>query len=74
VFILNFILNTVAWLLGHLIWLAMVALWIFCIWDCLNRRFRNPGHKWLWLAAIVVFPILGCPLYLILAREQGYRY
>jgi uncharacterized membrane protein len=73
-FILNFLVGAVAWLLSHLIALAMIVLWIFCIWDCFTRRFRDPTHKWLWLAGIIVLPIVGCPLYLMLGREQGYRY
>ncbi|MBW3625716.1 MAG: PLD nuclease N-terminal domain-containing protein [Armatimonadetes bacterium] len=67
----------VSGLLGILIWIIIFALWVYCVYDCATRRFRDPNHKWIWLAVLLVsFPLglswLSAILYLIFGRQQAY--
>ena len=66
-------------ILGLTIFLIGLALWIFCIYDCAKRRFRDPNHKWIWLAVLVIsWPLgvswLAAAAYLIFGRQQAYGY
>ena len=72
------LLNLTSSLLGLAIFLCLAAIWVWALWDCLKREFRDPNHKLLWLAGIVVPVLIGLgPLgafaYLLFGRPQGYR-
>jgi hypothetical protein len=80
VFLINALAHLLNSALGLAIFVGLCALWIWALYDCSMRRFRNPSHKWLWLGAIfITAPIgplaaIGAMAYLIIGREQGYRY
>lgn len=82
----EFIWNLLTWplrlvtgFLAMVIFLLSLALIIFCIYDCSKRRFRNPNHKWIWIAALVLsWPLgvswLAAGAYLLIGRQQAYGY
>lgn len=65
--------------LAALVGLLLFGLWVYCVYDCATRRFRDPNYKTIWLIALVVSIFIGLgPLasaaYLIFGRQQAYRY
>lgn len=70
--------QALGWMLGLVIGLLLFGLWAFCVFDCIKRRFRDPNHKWMWLAALfVTIPFglawLAAVAYLVFGRQQAYR-
>jgi type VI protein secretion system component VasK len=49
------------WLVGVLV----LAVWVFTLWDVIRRADLSTGAKVGWIAAVVVFPVLGTIVYLI---------
>jgi hypothetical protein len=47
------------------IWIPLLCVWGFTIFDCITRRTLRGWEKALWLLAIVVLPFVGTALYLI---------
>jgi hypothetical protein len=47
------------------IWIPLVMVWFFCIFDVFARRDLSGWGKALWALAIVVFPWIGALIYLI---------
>ena len=72
-------LRIVSGIFGAALFLLTLALWGFCVYDCAKRRFRDPNHKWIWLAVLVLswplgVPWLGAIAYLLFGRQQAYGY
>ncbi|SDS39882.1 Phospholipase_D-nuclease N-terminal [Gillisia sp. Hel1_33_143] len=38
-------------------------LWVWAFWDIISYTGESSSLKWLWIAGIVVFPIIGSLLY-----------
>jgi hypothetical protein len=69
--------RVLGWGLGVLIGLIIFGLWLYCMFDCITRRFRDPNHKWLWLAALVLswplgVPWLGVLAYLFVVKQRAF--
>jgi len=59
--------------LETLIGLVSLGVWIWALVDCLQRRFREPLTKLIWVLVILFGYLLGALIYLALGRNQGLR-
>jgi hypothetical protein len=57
-------------MLFFFIWIPLVMLWFFCIFDVFARRDLSGWGKAAWALAIIVFPWLGALAYLIFRPWQ----
>ena len=53
-----------------LIFLPLVLVWAFTIFDIFRRDDIGGVHKALWLAAVIIFPFIGTLVYLVV-RPSG---
>lgn len=68
------ILVALVWIVGATLTLASFVFWIWALVDCLRREFREPLYKVMWVLVILFGHFVGALLYLLIGREQGYRY
>ncbi len=57
-------------LLMFLALLLGIALWLWAVVDIARGRFEGKNDKLLWLAVVLLVPVLGVLLYLILGRKR----
>jgi len=56
------------------VWIPLLMLWFFCIADVFRRHDIGGGAKALWLVAIIIFPWIGCLVYLIARPSDPVAY
>jgi len=56
------------------LWIPLIMLWFFAIFDVFRRPDLSGGGKVLWLLAILILPWIGTLLYLILRPAQAGDY
>lgn len=61
-------------LLLLLVFLPVVALWIFIVIDVFKGQFQNPLDRGLWLLIVIFAPFIGALLYLAIGRKQKINY
>ena len=52
-------------LLILLIWLPIVACWIYALFDIFRRQDLSTGAHLLWFAVVLLFPIFGTLIYIL---------
>ena len=55
-------------MLNYLLYIAVLALWIFAIIDC--AKSNNP-NKVVWIIIIILLPLLGSILYFAVGRSKS---
>jgi hypothetical protein len=65
VFLLFGLLVSLPWwgMMSGLIVIGIIVLWIFTFWDIFRRADMSVASIIIWVAAIVIFPILGTVVY-----------
>ncbi|QXV66126.1 PLDc_N domain-containing protein [Mucilaginibacter sp. 21P] len=43
---------------------------LFCLMDVLKATFKDPIQKFIWIALILFFPVLGSIVYLYMGRKN----
>ena len=66
-------------ILGALIGIILFFLWAWCVYDCITRRFRDPSHKGIWLAVLILSMFIGAGpiaafIYMMFGRQQSLRF
>jgi hypothetical protein len=54
--------------MGRLISLLVVIVAVFAVWDVLQRE-RDTEKKILWIAIIIIFPLLGAVAWVLIRRR-----
>jgi hypothetical protein len=50
--------------------LLYLGLWVYTIWDVVKANGYQQGNKALWLALLLVAPLLGVMIYHAVGREK----
>ena len=53
--------------------LALLALWIWMLADCLTRQFTTRHEKINWTLVLILFNVVGAIVYFFFGRTQGQR-
>ena len=56
-----------------LIWVPLIMLWGFALYDIFSRRDLHGLSKALWVALIILLPYFGVLIYLVARPEQPLR-
>jgi len=57
--------------LMFIVWIAVVAFWIWMIVDAAKRTFKNDAEKIIWIIVIVLANWLGALVYFIVVRQYN---
>ena len=52
-----------------IIWLVVIAFWVWMIIDCAQRHFKNNTEKIIWLVVIVFLTWVGSLVYFIVIKS-----
>jgi hypothetical protein len=50
-----------------------LILWIVALVDCVQREFRSPNDKVIWVLVIVLVHTIGAIIYLVVGKPAGWR-
>lgn len=70
---MGFALFGVMILVAIVISLGGFALFLWALIDCVQREFRDPSTKIVWILVIVLVGVIGAIIYLIVGRPMGTR-
>jgi hypothetical protein len=48
-----------------------IAIWVYMIVDCARRQFKNNTEKILWIAAMVISPLIAIIAYVLVIRYNN---